>query len=1216
VSEQTRYSYDAADRVLSETVENGTDDLTTSYTYDLRGVATSRVEPRGNLAGAAPASYRTDYIADELGRVVLTQSPPVSVTEAGITTTGVRPSLRVGYDTFGSVTHRVDERGHTTTQRYDRLGRQLEIRHPSYTRPSTGVAAAPTETFTYDSVGNVTSRTDRRGRTTTFEFDGLNRVRTETDPAIGTNPAGVWRWFYDDAGNTITRIDPRGARNESTFDHLDRPRTNTAVVRNATPTPDRYTTTFDYDDLSNATYTSTPTGDVTTATFSPASERLTVTDPAGNVTTTSYDLASRPTTIVDPLGRRSVTTFDRAGRPVRTERFSNTGTLLTAVTTGYDAAGNVISVTSPRGNLAGANAAEFTTTFNWDPIGRLTNVVEPVTSSTSITTTYAYDAAGNQTALTDGRGNTTTYEYNPWNLQSAVIEPSTTAHPNLVDRTWTNEFDPAGLPVRSTEPGGVVVQRAFDELGRLVTETGSGPTAAPAATRTFTYDAAGLMTQASSPAGPIGFTYDDRGLLTASTGPAVYTGSFTYDAAGRLTSRSNPSASTTITWNSRSLPATVTDTLTATTATHTYDAAGQRTTTSYTGGGVRSYAYDDLGRLTNDTLRSSTNTVQAGYAISYDPDSNIISRAVNLPGNTQAGLNSYTYDNTGRIASWTKPGTTTPLTYTWDAAGNLINNAGQAQTFDQRNRILNAGTTTYTWTPRATIATQKVGTATATTFTFDGLGRQTKSNAQNYTYDSLDRVATRGTTAFSYVGTEIDPVAVGTTLFTRGPSAEPVAAKIGTAAASLIGLDSHGDTSYRFAGNSTVSATRVYDPLGKALATTGTFTTIGFQGDYTDPTTGDVWMGARWYRPGTGNFASRDTVFGVLATPISLNRYTYAHADPLGMWDPDGRSPDYTGVDCNKLGKKVAFDCFFAQGGANGARAQNFKRMANSTVVQATTSFVATIAAPVTLAVRAGADLGNCLADKAFVDHGHGCFTTISSEARNVVSTIETAVTNPTQILKNCEAAGAECLGSVLAGMVAPSAKFPRLSRIPDVPVPRPRLALPEVGPTLRNAVNDVRRLATPAPGPRLADTGSIEIGILVPKPIERLITAANGRTSAASPRPVPAAEAAPQLVYRGGSRTADNMTPRPGIDDTGLSTFDTPGAAAPNGGKVQVIDTSKLKCTVACPDSPPPGHVSVRPPDVAEIPGWAGTRGTGQVSPYTQDILDAVVDEIRLPRP
>jgi RHS repeat-associated protein len=889
VTEQTRYSYDPADRVLSETVENGTDDLTTTYTYDQRGVATSRVEPRGNAPGATAATFQVDYTADELGRAVLTQSPPVSVTDAGVTTTGVRPSVRVGYDTFGSVTHRVDERGDTTTHRFDRLGREVEIEHPTYTPASTGVAVVPTELFVYDRVGNLTSRTDRRGRTTTFAFDGLNRIATQTDPAIGTNTAGVWRWFYDDAGNNITQIDPRGARIESTFDHLDRQRTNTTVVRNATATPDRYTTTFDFDDLNNTTYQMTPTGDVSAATYSPASEQLTVTDPAGNVTTTSYDLAARPIATVDPLGRRSTTTFDLAGRAVKTERFTPTGTLLTTATTGYDRAGNVTSITSPRGNVTGATAADFTTTFSFDPIGRLTTVVEPTSATASITTSYAYDAAGNQTALTDGRGNTTQYGYNPWNLQSSVIEPSTAAHPTLADRTWTNEFDAGGLAVRSTEPGGVVIQRTFDELGRLVTETGVGPTAAPTATRTFGYDAAGFMTQAGSPTGTIGFSYDDRGLLTASTGPAAYAGTFTYDASGRLTARSNTSASTSITWNSRSLPATVTDTLSATTATHTYDAAAQRISTTYTGGGIRSYEYDNLGRLTSDTLRSSTNVVSAGYEVGYDVDSNIVSRTVTLPANTQAGANTYTYDNTGRITSWTKPATTTPLTYTWDAAGNLTNNAGQAQSFDQRNRMLTAGDTTYTWTPRSTMATQQNGTAAATTFTFDGLGRQTTADAETYTYDSLDRVAAHGSTTFAYLGTELDPVGVGTTLFTRGANAEPIAAKIGTAAATLIGLDPHGDASYQFGGDSTVSATRVYDPMGTTLATTGTFTTIGFQGDYTDPTTADVWMGARWYRPGTGNFVSRDTIFGALDTPISLNRYTYAQGDPLGMWDPDGR---------------------------------------------------------------------------------------------------------------------------------------------------------------------------------------------------------------------------------------------------------------------------------------------------------------------------------------
>ncbi|MCP4305635.1 MAG: hypothetical protein GY788_12290, partial [bacterium] len=73
--------------------------------------------------------------------------------------------------------------------------------------------------------------------------------------------------------------------------------------------------------------------------------------------------------------------------------------------------------------------------------------------------------------------------------------------------------------------------------------------------------------------------------------------------------------------------------------------------------------------------------------------------------------------------------------------------------------------------------------------------------------------------------------------------------------------------------------------------TTGTTgQTLGLQGDYTDPTSDDVWMGARWYNGTDASFRSRDTVFGELTTPISLNRYTYGHASPLNYWDPNGRS--------------------------------------------------------------------------------------------------------------------------------------------------------------------------------------------------------------------------------------------------------------------------------------------------------------------------------------
>jgi RHS repeat-associated protein len=87
-----------------------------------------------------------------------------------------------------------------------------------------------------------------------------------------------------------------------------------------------------------------------------------------------------------------------------------------------------------------------------------------------------------------------------------------------------------------------------------------------------------------------------------------------------------------------------------------------------------------------------------------------------------------------------------------------------------------------------------------------------------------------------------------------------------------------------------VSDTRVYDPFGDVAGTSGvTDPSVGFQGDYTDPVSGEVWMGARWYSGADAVFRSRDSVLGELVSPVSLNRYTYGWANPLRHWDPDGR---------------------------------------------------------------------------------------------------------------------------------------------------------------------------------------------------------------------------------------------------------------------------------------------------------------------------------------
>jgi YD repeat-containing protein len=78
VTDVTSYVYDAAGRRVSQTVENtGGVQLTTSWTFDQRGLETSMTTPRGNASGAVKADFTTTYTYDQLGRKVKTVAPKV-----------------------------------------------------------------------------------------------------------------------------------------------------------------------------------------------------------------------------------------------------------------------------------------------------------------------------------------------------------------------------------------------------------------------------------------------------------------------------------------------------------------------------------------------------------------------------------------------------------------------------------------------------------------------------------------------------------------------------------------------------------------------------------------------------------------------------------------------------------------------------------------------------------------------------------------------------------------------------------------------------------------------------------------------------------------------------------------------------------------------------------------------------------------------------------
>ncbi|VAW07822.1 hypothetical protein MNBD_ACTINO02-2805, partial [hydrothermal vent metagenome] len=198
----------------------------------------------------------------------------------------------------------------------------------------------------------------------------------------------------------------------------------------------------------------------------------------------------------------------------------------------------------------------------------------------------------------------------------------------------------------------------------------------------------------------------------------------------------------------------------------------------------------------------------------------------------------------------------------------------------------------YTYTARGTLSQVDDGVQ-AVVYGFDSLGRLTSFDdgvdAVAYAYDGLGRVATRNGSPFTYNGFSLDPVSDGVFTYGRSPGGRLVSQTDGVTSL-LAGLDRHGDLSFLYTAAGVVSDTAVFDPFGDAVAETGsTDPMLGFQADFTDPVSGQVWLGARWYDGGWAAFLSRDTVFGEQGSPVSLNRYTYASNNPLSYWDPDGR---------------------------------------------------------------------------------------------------------------------------------------------------------------------------------------------------------------------------------------------------------------------------------------------------------------------------------------
>ncbi|WP_440072695.1 LamG-like jellyroll fold domain-containing protein [Streptosporangium sp. OZ121] len=885
--ESTSYLYNALNQVTRQTVENGAEDLVTTSDYDDRGLLTATVDPRGNASGATPTDFTATMRYDLAGRLVETKSPQVTIEKNGTTAATGRPTVRYGYNSAGQQTQTIDAEGRTTTSVFDKAGRLTSTIGAPYTPPG-GSAITPKVSFGYDAAGRQTTITDPREHVTSTVYDALGRPVKVTEPGP-SGPGGVRITEYNRLGEQLAVIDPTGARIEATYDGLGRQITQTVIERN--PTTAAHTTRLTYDAASNliktvapapdneiTTYTVNAAGEVTT-TIAPATP--TTSAPASRTTSFSYDLMGRQTKVTDALGNATEATYDLAGRKTAAKDLTGTSTTRT-VEFGYDPAGNPTSTTSGEG---------YITQRTFDAAGRLTSLIEPVTATSSITSTFGYDATGARTRTTDGRGNATWTTYNTLALVESVIEPSTTAHPNAADRTWTSIYDASGNATATLQPGGVRIDRTFDQLNRMTAEVGSG-TAMATVNHAATYDSAGRLTTI----GDYTLEYNDRSLLTKVSKATNQIAAYAYDATGNLTQRVDPAGTANYTWDAADRLSTAGDPVTGRTWTYGYDHANRlKSKTSANPVGTQTYDYDTMDRLTSQTVKNSSGTELSKISYLWDKDDNLTTKTTT--GTAGVGTNTYAHDRSGRLTSWTAPGGAVTA-YEWDASGNRTKAGSNTFVYDQRNRLTSGAGTDYTYTPRGTTATETKAGVTRN-LAFDAFDRLVSDGEATYGYDALDRMTSRTAGAtqqrFIYSGlsndlvTTTDGVGAVQAKYGRDPFGGLLSLQEGASPALATMTDLHGDMIATFSGTALVDST-AYDPFGAVTHRSGTQRALGYQGEYTDPDTGKVNMHARWYQPGTGAFTSRDTATLNPDPSVQANRYTYANAGPLTHTDPSGHN--------------------------------------------------------------------------------------------------------------------------------------------------------------------------------------------------------------------------------------------------------------------------------------------------------------------------------------
>jgi RHS repeat-associated protein len=824
---ETRSTYDPDGNKLTDTVVDltgGDPERTVTYTYDAYGREETVTGPEGGVVRTAwdNTGARTT-VTNELGSVFgytyTDRGELATETLKNWTGSPVSPEPTTeivlgsySYDPGGRLSAHVDAMRRKIFYTYygDNLLQEVTAEKvklngadtarnvvlASYTYDSagqlisevTGGGKARTE-YVYDAAGRLTSSTfdpAALGRKVEYAYDANNNVIKATLTARNTSrvetiTAGYNKenqlthqtvengdvdltttWTVDDRGHVVATLDPRGH------------------VSGADPAA--FTSSYRYDQTGRLVEAKAPEVQI---------DKDGNSQPGQPTTRYGYDGAGQPTHVTDAEGRTTVTSYDRVGRVTAVAAPSYTppgGTIVTPTTRyGYDAAGRLTTITSPRGR---------TSTAEYDALGRQVRTTDPgvggqspgqwvteytllgepltVIDPTGARTEATYDDLGRNITYTQierqptAQAITTRREYNDAGHLIKEVQPGnkvTGFTPNAAGEvitytdplTWTlnTEYDLAGRVTKETDPLGYATTYQYDLAGRLTALKDLDSAGTVRRTRTYAYDAASNLISSTSGEGHITkATYDASNALIElleplSDGQSIRT-TFGYDALGAPTRSTDGRGNSVWTsYNSLGLVESVVEPATAAhpdladrTWTHIYDADGNLTALAQPGGVRIDHTLDELGRVTR-TSGSGQQVTNAERTFSYD-----------LAGHrTAIGDYSLKYNDRGLLTTVERAGSQVAA-FSYDPVGNPLTRADAS------------GTATFTWDANDRLKTAADPVSGRNfTYGYDKNNRLTALtsanpvNNQTFTYDALSRLETHTVTASG--GTQLAKITYG-----------------------------------------------------------------------------------------------------------------------------------------------------------------------------------------------------------------------------------------------------------------------------------------------------------------------------------------------------------------------------------------------------------------------------------------------------------------------